>query len=475
MIDHPKSEKTSSRIGGKTGTARSARPLRFDATRSYIIRSLNATANKPLHLGHLRNATLGAATASSLRALGVEVLRHCVVEDTGRFMSEAMVAYAEHQRAGKEPPEGVKSDQFIGACYAEYRRRNARGKKKATTGYEARNDDADRMLRALAEGDAGTREVWRQVRTMALEGQQATLRRVGLGFDCCDYESAEDAALDGFFADGIERGMFARNEAGELLFTSAGGRTLRLVNRAGLPEESARLLSFIRRLLGGRAGDQTHVIMAGSEWRKPMSLYAELLQRMGVRHSTETYVQAFYAMVMIGGKKMASSIGSGVLVDHLLDTLVESEAVREVAARSSGRVGETEVAAMLLKAFLLAFPRGASIDFSPGALADPGRNPGWEIARAWVELAPADSAPAPSERLRPLIEGSVSAVSFEDPVAHAASLARRIANGSGTGEDERELRVLVDALALTPMQTDFSYERAATLAVEPRPAMALDG
>lgn len=443
-----------------------SRPLTFDAAKAYIVRSLNATANKPLHVGHLRNATLGAATAASLRSLGAPVLRHCVVEDTGRFMSEAMVAYAELVHAGQGAPGGVKSDHFIGGCYAAYRRRNPRNT-KAATGYEARNDAADEMLRALQRGEREAREIWESVRRMALEGQQATLRRAGLAFDCCDYESAEDDVLDEFIADGTARGLFVRNDSGEVVFTAANGQTLRLINAAGLAEESARLLSFIRRLLSGWPGDRTNVIMAGTEWQRSMSLYAEVLQKLGVRYTSRTYAQAFYGMVMIDGKKMASSIGSGVLVDTLLDLLAESRGVAELVSRSSGRFGESEAAAMILKAFLLAYPRRARIDFTNELLTDTEANPGWDLARAWAALPPAPPSEAPSPRVRELVVDAVSRVSYEEVLTEARSLARRIAAADTTAEDDRDFRDLVHAVALEPARSDFSYDRAIPLTAQP--------
>ena len=86
-------------------------PVELNLSNLHVVRFLNCTTNKPLHLGHYRNIALGAATAGTLESLGARVLRHCLLEDTGRFMTEAMAALRESSgwkaRESRRPRRGT--------------------------------------------------------------------------------------------------------------------------------------------------------------------------------------------------------------------------------------------------------------------------------------------------------------------------------------------------------------------------------
>lgn len=452
------------------GTDLRVRPV--DLSKTYIVRSLNQTANKPLHLGHLRNGLLGAATAGSLEELGARVVRHCVVEDTGRFMTEAMAAIADFETDADVDAAIAtfsKPDHFMGHCYAEYRRKITGGA-PAGTGYDVRNDAADALQRGLMEGEERAQRLWRKVRSITLAGQEATLQALGMRFDCVDFESAEDALIDGFLGEGHERGIYERTEEGEVFFKPSAGRPLRLVNRAGLPEESTRLLSFIRRLLAGWPGNCVNVIIAGNEWKRSMEIYPELLHMLGMRQVYDIYAQAFYGMVMIGGKKMSSSAGSGVLVDELLRQLAGTDTARELAARAGGSMSPGDVAATAMKGFILATPRPEPIEFAPALLHDRRVNPGWTVAAAWATMPVRPAAglrDEPSPAAADVLVDALSRVSFADAVRYSVRLARSILAGTATEDQQRDFRSVTRALALAPGPSTFTFDQAGTLAAVP--------
>lgn len=453
------------------------RPCPLDLSKPYVVRFLNQTANKPLHLGHLRNSALGAAAAGTAAALGARVIRHCVIEDTGRFMSEAMAAFAdlESSTGAAVRTDGIdKSDHFVGQCYVRYRRAitaHLPGGPTASTGYEARNDAADSLQRQMVKQDESAVRLWRIVRDFTLTGQQATLRDLGIAFDCCDYESTEDQYLDEFIARGFELGILHRNDADEVIYRPPRGKEVRLVNSIGLPEENCRLLSLVRRLLSTWPREAIHLIIAGSEWRASMIAYPGLMKRFGLGEVDQMYGQAFYGMVTHNGRKMSSSDGTGVLVDTFLTELAEDAAIAELVQRSDGRAAPAQFAALIIKSFLLAARRADSIEFESGLLRDRQANPGWTLADAWATTAPRDRSAErrPSEASRAVLEDALSRVSFERALDHAEYLARAIVEHSS---DERELTdfsIMLDALALTPRDATFSFDDAPSLATMPRP------
>jgi arginyl-tRNA synthetase len=452
-------------------TASDLAPIAFDFERPVAVRYLNCTSNKPLHLGHLRNIVLGDAMAGTLRALGTHAVRHCIGEDTGRFMTEAMVAIAEADAAGTVfPPPGAKSDQSVGACYARYREARARvetdppaGKptSSASIDYPAGNDPPNEMMGALLRQDPSACALRDRVKRLALAGQQATLQRLGVAFDHCDFESAEDGGIADFVARAEDMGLLKTGEDGARFWTSSSGERLRLVNKSGQFEESARLLSFNARVAKSAAAAFGTIVFAGSEWKASMELYAEFLAAYGV-NQTGPYLPTFYGMVMLGGKKMASSTGTGVLVDDLVDEVANDCRLREMSRCLGQQASNENLAVLVIRAFLLSVARTDKVDFTPDRLMDPAINPGWQIASAWSRRASQKAISRPNPD-RHLLEDAAARRSFEKAMREAHLLAGQILNDRDDEHIFARFAGLVDSLSLFARTTQFTFDSAPSL------------
>lgn len=426
-------------------------PMTMGTDAPFVVRYLNCTSNKPLHLGHLRNIVLGEATVASLRAIGAHAVGHCVLEDTGRFMTEAMAALRAAGAAGEAiPSPGATSDHFIGGCYARYRAalaaRNgaaaAGGKAPAAaqTEYAGRNDEADELMRALLRKEEHATKLRNRVRALATAGQHATLVRLGVGLDYCDFESAEDPLIHAF-AERCE--PLLTDEKGERGWHSAAGQRLRLVNKAGLYEESARLLSFNARVAERPAAAYRTIVFAGSEWRGSMRLYAEFLSALGV-DVADKYLPTFYGMVTLNGKKMASSAGTGVLIDDLLDILVAHPRIRRIAENGAWGATSDQIAAAHARIFLLAAPRTEAISYSPDAIVADD-NAAWRIVEAWASMP--EGPGRSSAGSRAAIADAVARRSYEGLVERARGLADSLIEGPADPAAD-DFRGLTDALSL---------------------------
>jgi arginyl-tRNA synthetase len=452
-------------------TASDLAPISFDSERPVAVRYLNCTSNKPLHLGHLRNVVLGDATVGTLRTLGTRAVRHCIGEDTGRFMTEAMVAIAEADAAGTlVPPPGAKSDQFVGACYARYREARARvdtdpSASKPTSSalidYPAGDDAANEMMHALLRQEPSACALRDRVKRLALAGQQATLQRLGVAFDHCDFESAEDGGIADFVARAEGMGLLKTGEDGARFWTSSSGQRLRLVNKSGQFEESARLLSFNARVAKSAAAAFGTIAFAGSEWKASMQLYAEFLAAYGV-DLAGPYLPTFYGMVMLNGKKMASSTGTGVLVDDLVDEVAGDCRLQEMS-RCLGQLASSEnLAVFVIRAFLLSVARTDKVDFTSDRLMDPITNPGWQIVSAWSRCASQKTISRPNPD-RQLLEDAAARRSFENATREAHLLATQILNDTDDEHVFGKFTGLVDALSLFARTTQFTFDSAPSL------------
>jgi hypothetical protein len=430
-------------------------PQPIDLTKQYIVRSLNCTANKPLHLGHLRNAVLGAAQAASLKAVGATVLRHLIVEDGGREMAEAMAGVRESEVNGTGD-SGVPPDRHLGMCYAGFH-------KRAAVVGEAAECEVVALLREIERSDPLAVQLLDRVRKTALDGIQATVQQIGLTFDFCDFESAEDPLLPQFIADCTWRGLLRRTAEGELAYPKYGGGTLRLLDRFGIPDESTRLLSYNRRLADTAVAGHVTIAIAGAEWKDLISAFPEFLFRMGRANSFEHYFPFFHGMVTLNGQKMASSTGTGLLVDDMVEKLARRKSVRKLIGRADATDAPKGYAAMLLKSFLLAVPRIKAIDF-PNDADIPEEDPAWAIVSAWATVLKADkSAGALSSESHDSLLHALSLVSFEAAMQRLHELATRISEGHASSNERKDFIAMARALPGSPRCTKFAFSRTPSL------------
>ncbi|HWO17076.1 MAG TPA: arginine--tRNA ligase, partial [Solirubrobacterales bacterium] len=157
--------------------------------RRVIVDFCDPNATKALHAGHLRNIALGHTVSSALAASGAEVLRQSHIGDAGRSMGEAMAGYVRYAD-GRTPEEtGEKSDRFVGRLYARYVAEEGTPEDIAPEDaavahdLDERDDLAQELISGAQGGEPEARALWLRFRDWAVEGQNATLARLGVDFD----------------------------------------------------------------------------------------------------------------------------------------------------------------------------------------------------------------------------------------------------------------------------------------------------
>src|SRR6476660_2618884 len=77
-------------------------------------------ANKPIHLGHLRNNFLGWSIAEILKANGSEVAKTCIVNDRGIHICKSMIAWQLFANGATPESTHTKGDHFVGDYYVKF-------------------------------------------------------------------------------------------------------------------------------------------------------------------------------------------------------------------------------------------------------------------------------------------------------------------------------------------------------------------
>ncbi|MCP4654390.1 MAG: arginine--tRNA ligase, partial [bacterium] len=83
---------------------------------------VSPNTNKPLHLGHIRNAVVGRAVANFIAAQGAGLHRTDIINDRGIHIAKSMIGYR-RWGAGETPESaGDKGDHFVGRYYVRFER-----------------------------------------------------------------------------------------------------------------------------------------------------------------------------------------------------------------------------------------------------------------------------------------------------------------------------------------------------------------
>lgn len=196
----------------------SERILKFCKSDTFGKKSMNKTivvefaspnTNKPLHLGHLRNISIGESISRILSFCGNKVTRTSINNDRGVHICKSMLAYDAFGE-GKTPENtGKKSDHFVGDFYVLF-------SKKASEDNNW-NDNAQKLLQKWETGDKHTVELWKKMNKWALEGFAQTYKTFGIEFDKEYFESDIYKSGKEIITEGLKRKLFYKRDDGAVV------------------------------------------------------------------------------------------------------------------------------------------------------------------------------------------------------------------------------------------------------------------
>lgn len=308
-----------------------ATPKKIKATKEkVVIEYVSPNTNKPLHLGHVRNAVLGDSISRILEATGKKVVKTCLVNDRGIHICKSMIAYRQAlgsrlQALGKTPREaGKKGDHFVGDYYVLFEQMFQKD--------ESLMELAQECLQKWEGNDKQTRALWKKMNTWVLSGMKETYKRLGISFHKTYFESAiYDKGKDIILAK-LKKGVVKKDETGAVY---ADLSHLGIPNKILLRRDGTALYITqdiylaLKKVQDFKAKVSLYVV--GSE----QNLY---LQQLFAVLTLFEYAWAknlhhiSYGMVNLPEGKMKSREGTVVDADDILDDL-ERMATEEIAKR----------------------------------------------------------------------------------------------------------------------------------------------
>ncbi|MHA1149650.1 MAG: arginine--tRNA ligase [Promethearchaeota archaeon] len=169
-----------------------------------IVEYPSPNTNKPLHLGHVRNLLIGNTISKLFKYKGHDVFQVNLNNDRGIHICKSLVGYLNFFR--NRTPD-MKSDHFVGETYIKY----------SENENEALKQQALEVLQKWEENNTEIMELWKKMRSWALEGFKITYKKFNISFDKEYFESDFYKFGKEIILDGLEKGIFKRQENGAII------------------------------------------------------------------------------------------------------------------------------------------------------------------------------------------------------------------------------------------------------------------
>jgi arginyl-tRNA synthetase len=357
-----------------------------------MIEYSSPNTNKPLHLGHIRNNLLGFSLSKILEANGNKVIKTNIVNDRGIHICKSMLAWQKWGNGETPALSGKKGDHLVGDYYVafdqHYKQEVKELQKKGMTKEEAEAAsplmaEAHEMLQKWEAGDKEVRQLWETMNTWVYKGFDETYKKLGVDFDKIYYESQTYLSGKEKVLDGLEKGLFYRQEDGSVWadLTAEGLDQKILLRSDGTSVYMTQDIGTASLRFSEFPIDKM-VYVVGNEQNYHFQVLSILLDRLGFAWG-KGLVHFSYGMVELPEGKMKSREGTVVDADDLVDEMVDTarETSRELGKLDGLSEEEaSSIANMVglgaLKYFILKVDPRKNMTFNPSESIDFNGNTG---------------------------------------------------------------------------------------------------
>lgn len=303
---------------------------RASTDKKLMVEFSSPNTNKPLHLGHIRNITLGFAVAQIMEFAGYEVYKTQIINDRGIHICKSMLAW---QKFGHdETPESadMKGDHLVGKYYVRfdlaYKKQvqelidkgipedEAKGKASILT-------EAQDMLKRWENGDEEVVALWKKMNEWVYKGFDKTYKRLGVNFDKNYYESQTYLLGKDSIQKGLKSGVFYKKPDGSVwIDLSDEGLDEKIVLRADgtavyMTQDIGTAIKRVEDF-----GIDEMVYTVGNEQDYHFKVLFLILKKLGYNWAENLY-HLSYGMVDLPSGKMKSREGTVVDADDLMQDM----------------------------------------------------------------------------------------------------------------------------------------------------------
>jgi len=342
--------------------------------------------NKPQHLGHVRNNTIGMSVCRLLERVGHDVIPVNLINDRGIHICKSMLAYQRFGNGDTPEKSGIKGDHFVGNYYVRYNielKKQIEALRAAKPELAEKSDDelfleteigaaAQEMLRKWEASDPETVALWKLMNSWVIAGFNATYERMGVKFRKTYLESQTYLLGKDNVRKGLEDGVFARREDGAVIADLGKLGTKVLLRKDGTSVYITQDIGTT--LLKHREFEPEGMVwVVGDEQILHFQMLFSILKKMGCAWADNLH-HLSYGMVNLPTGKMKSREGTVVDADDLFDEMhalaraAALERVPEGAEPPADLEERSEIIGLgALKFMLLKFNPKTTMMFDPQA------------------------------------------------------------------------------------------------------------
>ncbi|MEI8246075.1 MAG: arginine--tRNA ligase [Lentisphaerota bacterium] len=356
-----------------------------DKRQRILIEFSAPNTNKPQHLGHVRNNTLGMSLASLLKRVGHDVIAINLVNDRGIHICKSMLAYQRFGNGVTPQSTGIKGDHLVGDFYVKFNgalKLELEALKKDKPELAGKDDEdlfleteigraTQKMLQDWEAGDPAVMALWKTMNSWVFEGFDVTYKRMGIKFDHTYLESQTYLLGKDLVAESLKKGVFTQRPDGAVV-VDLGKMGQKVVLRSDGTSVyiTQDIGTTLKKYEDYKPDSQIWVV--GDEQILHFNMLFAILKKMGYPWADNLF-HLVYGMVNLPTGKMKSREGTVVDADDLFAEMVDlaKEAARE---RCGDEVSEEDIATRAeiigmgaLKFMLLKFNPKTTMTFDPQA------------------------------------------------------------------------------------------------------------
>lgn len=303
--------------------------------RRILIEYSAPNTNKPQHLGHVRNNTIGMSLAALLSRVGNDVISINLVNDRGIHICKSMLAYERFGNGVTPESTGIKGDHLVGDFYVKYNdalKQEIDALKSAKPELADKSDEdlfleteigqvTQKMLQDWEAADPEVRALWQKMNSWVFAGFDQTYRRMGIKFDHTYLESETYLLGKDLIADGLNRGVFHKRDDGAICIDLG-----KMGNKVVLRSDGTSVYitqdigTTLKKYEDYQPDEQIWVV--GDEQILHFKMLFAILKKMGYEWADNLFHMA-YGMVNLPTGKMKSREGTVVDADDLFDEMVK--------------------------------------------------------------------------------------------------------------------------------------------------------
>ena len=305
-----------------------------------MVEYFDANTHKGVHIGHIRNISLGESVCRLLEFNGNRVVRCNYQGDIGPHVAKCLWGFMNlHQ--GKAPE--VKRGLWLGKVYAE-------ASKKIEGNKELEAQVQDINLRLYSQ-DKEIARIWKETRQWCLDDFDEFYKEFDVHFNEFYFESKTESIGKEFSLELVKRGV-AKEDQGAVIVDLKGDDlgVLVLITKEGYPLYSAKDLGLVKFKFGKYPDLDRSIHVVGKEQEFYFKQLFKTFEKAGMEREAKASYHLIYELVMLPEGKMSSREGTMVLYEDLKEKLI-AIVLEEVRKRHSDwdekKVNETALAITL--------------------------------------------------------------------------------------------------------------------------------